>query len=53
MKDFLLVAGLLAAPATVSVQQYKAASTVKENDPRLSRLQKFFGDRDCLASRFG
>jgi len=47
MKDFLLIAGLLAAPATVSVQQYKASPAVKENDPRLSRLQKFFGDRDC------
>jgi hypothetical protein len=47
MKDFLLVAGLLAAPATISVQQYKAAPAVKENDPRLSRLKKFFGDRAC------
>jgi hypothetical protein len=47
MKDFLLVAGLLAAPATISVQQYKASPAVKANDPRLSRLQKYFGDRDC------
>jgi len=47
MKDFLLVAGLLAAPATASVQQYEATPTVNQNDPRLSRLQKFFGDRDC------
>jgi hypothetical protein len=47
MKDFLLVAGLLAAPATVSVQQYTATSEVKHDDPRLSRLQKYFGDRDC------
>jgi hypothetical protein len=48
VKDFLLVAGLLAAPATVSVQQYQPAKPpVKQNDPRLSRLQKFFGDRDC------
>jgi hypothetical protein len=47
MKDFLLVAGLLASPATVSVQQYQASPVVKQNDPRLSRLQKFFGDRDC------
>ncbi|HTB16520.1 MAG TPA: hypothetical protein VK708_00330 [Bryobacteraceae bacterium] len=47
MKDFLLVAGLLAAPASVSVQQYKASPVVKQNDPRLSRLQKYFGDRDC------
>jgi hypothetical protein len=47
MKGFLLVAGLLAAPATVSVQQYAASPQVKQDDPRLSRLQKFFGDRDC------
>jgi hypothetical protein len=47
MKDFLCVAGLLAAPATVSVQQYAASPQVKQDDPRLSRLQKFFGDRDC------
>ena len=47
MKDFLLVAGLLAAPATMSVQQYQASPEVKQTDPRLSRLQKFFGDRDC------
>jgi hypothetical protein len=47
MKDFLLVAGLLAAPATVSVQQYQASPAVKQNDPRLSKLQKYFGDRDC------
>jgi hypothetical protein len=47
VKDFLLVAGLLAAPATVSVQQYQASPAVKQNDPRLSKLQKYFGDRDC------
>lgn len=47
MKDFLLVAGLLAAPATVSVQQYAASPAVKQSDPRLSQLQKYFGDRDC------
>jgi hypothetical protein len=47
MKDFLIVAGLIAAPATVSVQQYRESPAVKQNDPRLSRLQKFFGDRDC------
>ncbi len=47
MKDFLLVAGLLAVPATVSVQQYNASPTVKQTDPRLSKLQKYFGDRDC------
>jgi hypothetical protein len=47
MKDFLLVAGLLAAPVTASVQQYQVAPEVKATDPRLSRLEKFFRDRDC------
>jgi hypothetical protein len=47
MKDFLLVAGLLATPASLSVHQYTPSQAVKQNDPRLSRLQKFFGDRDC------
>jgi hypothetical protein len=47
MKDVLLIAGLLAAPFTTSVQQYRAESSVNQNDPRLSRLRKFFADRDC------
>jgi len=47
MKDLLLVAGLLAAPITASVQQYVASAVVHRGDPRLSRLQKFFGDCDC------
>jgi hypothetical protein len=47
MKDVLLVAGLLAAPFTTSVQQYRSQPSVDQNDPRLSRLKKFFADRDC------
>lgn len=47
MKDFLLVAGLLAAPVSFSVQQYRQSPVVDQKDPRLSRLQKYFGDRDC------
>jgi hypothetical protein len=47
MRDLLLVAGLLVAPVTSSVQQYKASPVVNRTDPRLSQLQKFFGDRDC------
>lgn len=47
MKDFLLLAGLLAAPVTASVQQYRSSPEVKQSDPRLGRLEKFFGDRDC------
>ncbi len=48
MKDVLLVAGLLAAPFTTSVQAYRVQQpSVDQNDPRLSRLKKFFSDRDC------
>lgn len=47
MKDFLLFAGLLAAPVTASLQQYRTSPEVKQNDPRLGRLEKFFADRDC------
>ncbi len=47
MKDVLLVAGLLATPFTISVQQYRAQPPVDQKDPRLSQLKKFFADRDC------
>jgi hypothetical protein len=47
MRDLLLIAGLLAAPFTTSVQQYRAQPAANQNDPRLSRLKKFFADRDC------
>jgi len=47
MRDVLLVAGLLAAPYTTSVQQYQAQPQVDRSDPRLSKLTKFFADRDC------
>lgn len=47
MKDVLLVAGLLAAPFATSPQEYREAPKVDQNDPRLSRLKKFFAERDC------
>jgi hypothetical protein len=47
MRDALLIAGLLATPFTTSIQQYRVLAPVDQNDPRLSRLQKFFADRDC------
>jgi hypothetical protein len=47
MKNALVVAGLLAAPFATSVQQYRAQPSVDQNDPRLSRLKKFFAERDC------
>jgi len=47
MKDFLLVAGLFAVPATVSVHQYRAQPAADRNDPRLGRLRQYFGQRDC------
>jgi hypothetical protein len=46
MRDFLVIAGLLATPFTTSVQQYQAGPSIDQNDPRLSRLTKFFADRD-------
>jgi hypothetical protein len=47
MKNALVVAGLLAAPFATSIQQYRVQPSVDQNDPRLSRLKKFFADRDC------
>ncbi len=47
MKDLLVVAGLLAAPFTTSVQAYRVQQPpVDQKDPRLSQLKKFFADRD-------
>jgi len=47
MRDFLLVAGLLAVPCSMSLNQYQPNPSVDSNDPRLLRLVQFFGDRDC------
>lgn len=47
MKDFLLVAGLFAVPATVSVQQFHAQPAVDKNDPRLGQIRQYFAERDC------
>lgn len=47
MRDILLVAGLLAAPLTTSVQEYRAKPPMDENDPRLARLKSFFAKRGC------
>ena len=47
MRDFLLVAGLLAVPCSMSLNQYQPNPSVDSNDPRLRRLVQFFGDRDC------
>jgi hypothetical protein len=47
MKEFLLIAGLVAAPAGVSFQQGSAGVTVDPKDPRLVRLQQFFAQHDC------
>ncbi|HTW64190.1 MAG TPA: hypothetical protein VME17_06220 [Bryobacteraceae bacterium] len=47
MKDILLVAGLLAAPFTTSVQEFRASPAVDANDPRLAKLKSYFAERDC------
>jgi hypothetical protein len=47
MKDFLLVAGLMALPSSVSFRQQSAVQAVNASDPRLRRLEEFFAKRDC------
>ena len=48
MKDILLVAGLLAAPLTTSIHDYRAKpAPMDTKDPRLARLKEYFGARGC------
>jgi hypothetical protein len=46
MKKALLVGGLLGLPAVVGVSHEVPKANV-DHDPRLRRLQEFFGQRDC------
>jgi len=46
MKKALLVGGLLGLPAIVGVSHEVPKANV-DHDPRLRRLQEFFGQRDC------
>jgi hypothetical protein len=46
MKKALLVGGLLGWPAVVGVSHEIPKANV-DHDPRLRRLQEFFGQRDC------
>ena len=47
MKSMVLVAGLIAAPSVVSHQQEASGAKPQMADPRLVRLQQYFGKRDC------
>ena len=47
MKEFLLIAGLVAAPVGISFQQYQAGVKVDPKDPRLLRIQQFFAKYNC------
>jgi hypothetical protein len=47
MRDILLVAGLLAVPGSVSLNQFQPNPSVDPNDPRLSRLERYFAQRGC------
>jgi hypothetical protein len=47
MTKALLAVGLLAAPATFSVQQPSAPARSESADPRLNLLWQYFADRDC------
>lgn len=58
-KEFVVFAGLLAIPAVSGLCDYsppRAAVPVPPSDPRLSRLSKFFAERNCpvqaLAAEF-
>jgi len=47
MTKTFLVAGLLATPVIVSVQQPSQAPRPEPDDPRLRLLWQYFADRDC------
>ncbi len=47
MKSMVIVAGLIAVPAVVSHGQERNGEKTQAADPRLLRLQRFFGARDC------
>jgi hypothetical protein len=47
MKEILLIAGLVAAPAVVSTLQGRDAKGPDPVDPRLARLEQYFAQRDC------
>jgi len=47
MKEFLLIAGLVAIPAAGSFPQDFAGVRLDPNDPRLLRLQQFFTKCEC------
>jgi hypothetical protein len=46
MRKALLVGGLLGWPAVVGVS-HEIPKAIFDHDPRLVRLQEFFGQRDC------
>jgi hypothetical protein len=46
-KQFVVFAGLLAAPVVTAVPQGPSASQAPRQDPRLPRLKKFFAFYDC------
>jgi hypothetical protein len=46
MRKALLVGGLLGLPGVVGLSHQTPKATV-DRDPRLRRLQEFFGQRDC------
>ena len=47
MTKTLLVAGLIAMPVTVSIQQPARTAQAEPDDPRLRLIWQYFADRDC------
>jgi hypothetical protein len=47
MTKTFLVAGLLAAPIVVNIQQPSVMARTEPDDPRLKLIWQYFADRDC------
>jgi hypothetical protein len=47
LKEILLIAGLMVAPVAISSAQDAPGAKADPADPRLVRLQQYFGQRDC------
>ena len=45
----LVIAGMLSAPAALTVSELPTAAEEYRNDPRLESLKKFFAESDCPA----
>lgn len=50
-KEFVVFAGLLAAPAVTGIAEQPPVTEAPQQDPRLVRLQAFFAEHKCPVDR--